>query len=91
MGGTTGSRGRSVPVSLAASAAILLFAGFLVGALVRRWWIVLLPLVIPIALVPAGEDQDGAPLWALALTYTVPLLIVGLALGVAAVRKVAAR
>jgi hypothetical protein len=59
-------------------------AGVAVGAVVGRWWALLLAFLVPVGFIPAGEDPDAMPYWEIALYAFTPLVLLGLAVGVAA-------
>jgi hypothetical protein len=58
-------------------------AGGTAGLLIGRAWITLVPALIVLAFVPAGEDSDGTPefIWA-AILLALPMLL-GAAIGLA--------
>jgi hypothetical protein len=60
-----------------------------VGAVVRRWSVLLLPLVLPAAAALSGEEiYDLGPAWQIALVLVVPPTVASLAAGVAVGRFV---
>jgi hypothetical protein len=64
---------------------LMLFVALAAGALVNRWWIVLVALAPPLLAFPLGTDAEGQPEWSQAL-FGIPLVGVPLALGVLGTR-----
>jgi hypothetical protein len=45
------------------------------GALVNRWWVVLVALAVPLLALPLGTDVEGQAEWAEALLVGFPLAV----------------
>ena len=67
----------------------VVLVGVIPGALVGRWWALLLVFLVPVVLIPAGANEDAMPYWQIGTFAFAPFVLIGLAVGVA-LRKMAA-
>jgi ABC-type uncharacterized transport system permease subunit len=68
-------------------AGVVLLAHFVVGAAVRRWWVLVLPVAGVLAAVPAGYPDanrgEPFPIWLGLALFAAPLGVAAIAVGVA--------